>query len=116
MNEFRLSGTLVERAALRFTPAGVPVVEAQFRHRSDVIEAGLPRTLEFDVSAIGLGPMAGALEHEPLGAQLDLSGFIAPRSRRSRRLVLHVTGLRGRAADRAAADLESGSEHVSDRS
>ncbi|HEV3020771.1 MAG TPA: primosomal replication protein N [Burkholderiaceae bacterium] len=93
MNEFRLSGILVERAALRFTPAGVPVVEAQIRHRSDVIEAGVPRTLEFVVSAIGLGPIAGALEHEPLGVQLDLAGFVAPRSRRSRRLVLHLTGL-----------------------
>jgi primosomal replication protein N len=93
VNEFRLSGILVERAALRFTPAGVPVVEAQIRHRSDVIEAGVPRTLEFVVSAIGLGPIAGALEHEPLGVQLDLAGFVAPRSRRSRRLVLHLTGL-----------------------
>jgi primosomal replication protein N len=93
VNEFRLSGILVERAALRFTPAGVPVVEAQIRHRSDVIEAGVPRTLEFVVSAIGLGPIAGALEHEPLGVQLDLAGFVAPKSRRSRRLVLHLTGL-----------------------
>jgi primosomal replication protein N len=101
VNEFRLSGILVERAALRFTPAGVPVVEAQIRHRSDVIEAGVPRTLEFVVSAIGLGPIAGALEHEPLGVQLDLAGFVAPRSRRSRRLVLHLTGLR-----RARAVLE----------
>jgi primosomal replication protein N len=93
VNEFRLSGILVERAALRFTPAGVPVVEAQIRHRSDVIEAGVPRTLEFVVSAIGLGPIAGALEHEPLGVQLDLAGFVAPRSRRSGKLVLHLTGL-----------------------
>jgi primosomal replication protein N len=93
VNEFRLSGILVERAALRFTPAGVPVVEAQIRHRSDVIEAGVPRTLEFLVSAIGLGPIAGALEHEPLGVQLDLAGFVAPRSRRSSKLVLHLTGL-----------------------
>jgi primosomal replication protein N len=93
VNEFRLSGILVERSALRFTPAGIPVVEAQIRHRSEVIEAGVPRTLEFVVSAIGLGPVAVALEREPLGAELDLSGFVAPRSRRSSKLVLHLTGL-----------------------
>jgi primosomal replication protein N len=94
VNEFRLSGILVERAALRFTPAGVAVVEAQFRHRSDVIEAGAVRTLEFVVSVIGLGPIAGELEREALGVQLDLAGFLAPRSRRSSKLVLHLTGFR----------------------
>jgi len=92
LNEVRFSGVLVERAALRFTPAGVPVVEAQIRHRSEVIEAGAPRALEFVVSAIALGPVAVELEREALGAQLQVSGFLAPRSRRSSRLVLHVTG------------------------
>jgi primosomal replication protein N len=92
LNEIRLSGVLVERAATRFTPAGVPVVEAQIRHRSEVIEAGAPRTLEFVVSAIALGREALELEREALGAQLRVSGFLAPRSRRSGRLVLHVTG------------------------
>jgi len=94
MNEFRISGILVERAALRFTPAGVAVVEAQIRHQSAVMEAGTPRTVEFVVRAIGLGPIAKELEHEALGARLDLSGFLTTRSRRSARLVLHLTGMR----------------------
>ena len=68
--------------------------KGQERHRSDVIEAGAPRTLEFVVNAIALGPIAGSLEREALGAQLDLSGFLAPRSRRSSKLVLHLTGYR----------------------
>ncbi len=94
MNEVRLDGILVERAAVRRTPAGVAVVEAQIRHRSEVMEAGASRTLEFLVNAIALGPIAGRLEREALGAQLDLSGFLAPRSRRSSKLVLHLTGYR----------------------
>ncbi len=94
MNEVRLSGTLVERAALRFTPAGVPVVEARIEHRSTVVEAGSARTLEFVVSAVGLGPIANELEREALGTRLELSGFLATRSRRSARLVLHLTGMR----------------------
>ena len=84
MNQVHLDGMLVERSATRHTPAGVPVVEAQIRHRSDVFEAGAPRTLEFLVK----------LEREALGAQLDLSGFLAPRSRRSSKLVLHLTEYR----------------------
>jgi primosomal replication protein N len=94
VNEVRLDGILVERAAVRRTPAGVAVVEAQIRHRSEVMEAGASRTLEFLVNAIALGPIAGNLEREALGAQLDLSGFLAPRSRRSSKLVLHLTGYR----------------------
>ena len=94
MNEFRLDGVLVERAATRHTPAGVPVVEAQIRHRSDVVEAGAPRTLEFVVNTIALGPIAGKLEREALGEPLDLAGFLAPRSRRSSKLVLHLTEYR----------------------
>src|SRR5882757_8392509 len=96
MNEFRLSGALIERAAMRFTPAGVPVLEAQIQHRSEVVEAGAVRALEFVVSAVGLGPVAGDLQREALGAELDLTGFLAPRSRRSKRLVLHVTGCRSK--------------------
>ena len=92
MNEIRISGNLVERAALRFTPAGVPVVEAQISHRSEVIEAAAPRTLEFVFSTIALGPVALELQREALGARLLISGFLAPRSRRSARLVLHMTG------------------------
>jgi primosomal replication protein N len=92
VNEVRLDGVLVERAATRHTPAGVPVVEARIQHRSDVMEAGASRSLEFVVNAVALGPVAGRLEREALGAQLDLSGFLAPRSRRSSKLVLHVTG------------------------
>jgi primosomal replication protein N len=102
MNEFRLSGVLIERAAMRFTPAGVPVLEAQIQHRCEVVEAGAVRTLEFVLSAVGLGPLAGDLQRAALDAELDLTGFLAPRSRRSRRLVLHLTGCR-RAPVRAAS-------------
>jgi primosomal replication protein N len=94
MNEFRLSGVLIERAAMRFTPAGGPVLEAQIQHRCEVVEAGTVRTLEFVVSAVGLGSVAGDLQRQALGAELDFTGFLAPRSRRSRRLVLHLTGCR----------------------
>lgn len=94
MNQVRLTGTLIERSAMRFTPAGVSVVEAQVRHQSEVVEAGLPRALDITVSTIALGPVAGELDRESLGVQLDLAGFLAPRSRRSNRLILHVTQFR----------------------
>ena len=70
------------------------MVEAQLRCESEVVEAGLVRTLDFCVSAVALGPIAARLEGALLGSKLELEGFLAPRSRRSGKLVLHVTGCR----------------------
>jgi len=94
VNQFRLSGCLVERSAPRYTPAGVAVVEAQIRCESEVVEGGRTRALDFCISAIGLGTVAQDLERVSLGARLQLEGFVATRSRRSSRLVLHVTSCR----------------------
>jgi primosomal replication protein N len=94
VNQFRLRASLIARSAPRYTPAGVPVTEVQLRCESEVVEAGLARTLDFSVGAVGMGPMAAALEQASLGTVLELEGFIAPKSRRSGRLVLHVTGCR----------------------
>lgn len=82
---------LVEKAALRYTPAGLPVLEAGFRHSGTAVEAGVERKLAFDVTAVALGSVGEQLDHEPLGTEVELAGFFAPRSRRSMRIVLHVT-------------------------
>ena len=91
MNQVRIRATPVARSALRYTPAGTAVAEASFRHEEAVIEAGVERQLGFEFAAIALGPVAMALEREPFGKPLELTGFIAPRSRRSTRLIVHIT-------------------------
>ena len=85
-----MQATLIERTGLRYTPAGIPVVEAQLQHRSETIEAGLPRRLAFDFAVIAIGETAQALAGVELGSELGLNGFLAPRSRRSTRLLVHV--------------------------
>jgi primosomal replication protein N len=90
VNRIRLTGQLQERAAMRYTPAGMAVVEAQMLHRSEVVEAAAPRKLEFGFSVLALGAIARQLAAESLGCELELSGFLAPRSRRSTRLLVHV--------------------------
>jgi primosomal replication protein N len=47
--------------------------------------------LTFEFAAIALGAVAQALDREPLGKPMTLEGFIAPRTRRSTRLVMHIT-------------------------
>ena len=91
MNQVRLRAAPVARSALRYTPAGVPVAELSLRHDGAVAEAGIERQLAFEFAAVAVGPVAVALEREPLGKALDIAGFIAPKSRRSSRLIVHIT-------------------------
>jgi primosomal replication protein N len=91
VNQLRIRGKAVAKSALRYTPAGIAVLEASFEHEGSVTEATAERTLAFEFSAIALGAVAQALDREPLGKPMVLEGFIAPRTRRSTRLVMHIT-------------------------
>ena len=79
------------KSALRYTPAGIAVLEASFGYEGTVTEAAAERSLAFEFAAIALGAVAQALDREPLGNPMTLEGFIAPRTRRSTRLVMHIT-------------------------
>jgi primosomal replication protein N len=91
VNQLRIHAKAVAKSALRYTPAGVAVLEASFQHQGSVKEAAAERSLAFEFSAIALGAVALALDREPLGKPMMLEGFIAPRSRRTTRLLVHVT-------------------------
>lgn len=91
MNIVSLSGKLVGREAVRFTPAGIEVFEGLFHHRVELTEAGRPRTVEFDFPAVSYGELATELNALPLGGEYVLKGFFAPRSSRSQRLIVHIT-------------------------
>jgi len=67
------------------------VLQAGLRHQGVVAEAGIERQLEFELEAIAIGDAAQRLERQALGAEVELDGFLAPRSRRSRSLILHIT-------------------------
>ncbi len=91
MNQAQLSGILIERKPLRFTPSGTAVFEAVFHHRGEVLEAGAARVLEFDVPTIAFSDTAIRLDGLKTGTRTALKGFFAPQSLRSKRLVLHIT-------------------------
>lgn len=91
MNRVQLSASLAARSDLRHTPAGVAVLELHLAHQGSVAEAGAERTLQFELDAIALGDAAQRLARVDLGQRLNLTGFLAPRSRRSQRLVVHIS-------------------------
>lgn len=90
-NRVRLRAQLVSRADVRFSPAGVPILKAALRHEGAVAEAGVERQLKFELDAIAVGEAAQRLDRQALGVELEVSGFMAPRSKRSRSLILHIT-------------------------
>jgi len=90
-NRVRLRAKLVARGDLRYTPAGVAVLQAGLSYGGAVVEAGVERQLGFELEAIAVGEAATRLDRQTLGTELDVDGFLAPRSQRSRSLRLHVT-------------------------
>ena len=86
-----MSGTLVERDALRWSPAGVAVIEGRLEHRSEQDEAGVTRQVQCEMDFVCLGESAALLSRAPLGSTLMLKGFMAARSAKSRKPRLHVT-------------------------
>jgi primosomal replication protein N len=89
-NEVQLSGRLVRRETLRYSPAGVPILGVTLGHQSRLIEGGAPRVVDLAIEAVAIGKVALALDRVEQGTTLVVRGFLANRSRRSTRAVLHV--------------------------
>ena len=91
LNRIELTGILIERKALRFTPAAVPVTECVIEHESEQIEAGNPRRVACEIQAIGLGDTARWLQAATPGVKVGLTGFLAAKSQTNKQLRLHIT-------------------------
>jgi len=95
-NEIELSGQVIGREALRYTPAGIPILTFTVKHESTQIEAGTSRRVRFEVEAMAMGEVAQRMDTDDLqaGRGVRLQGFLASRSQLSARLVLHVNGFK----------------------
>ena len=89
-NQVELSGDVIEREALRFTPAGIPILALRVRHESAQIEANMQRQVKFEIDALAAGDTARSMDAVRPGQRVRLRGFIATRSRLSVRIVLHI--------------------------
>ncbi|MBJ7503127.1 MAG: primosomal replication protein N [Polynucleobacter sp.] len=82
---------MVSKDAIRFTPAGLPVMHCQLEHVGEASEVAMPRKIQMSVEAIAIGPVQGALEQMNLGSVAVFEGFLAPKTLRNQRLVFHIT-------------------------
>ena len=86
-----LQAVLAAMESLRYTPAGIPVVDVMLAHRSVQREGGHARQVQFEVAARFAAAVAERLVRTPLGSLLQVRGFLAPRRQGSKTLLLHVT-------------------------
>jgi len=92
-NRVEITGVVTELKALRYTPAGIPVVEFRLRHLSERIEAGTTRKVEAEIEALAFETQARLMATGPLGRSLKAEGFLCAKSQRSKKPVLHVTNI-----------------------
>ena len=90
-NAVRLQARIVSREALRYTPAGIAVLNFAVEHQSVQIEAGQTRDVALMLDCVAVGDDAKSLNETSDGATLELGGFLGNRSNKSRWVVFHVT-------------------------
>ncbi|MFO1339449.1 MAG: primosomal replication protein N [Burkholderiaceae bacterium] len=90
MNRLVLAAEVVERGVMRYTPAGLPALDMQLKHQSEVSEDGQPRQVAMQLKAVAIGAVTRPAAALALGAPAQFAGFLAA-SRNGKGLVFHVT-------------------------
>ena len=99
MNRLVLTAQVVERGALRYTPAGLPALDLNLKHESSVTQDGKPRQVSVEIKARAIGEITKRLLDAEMGSEHGFSGFLGSQ-RNGRGVVFHVTEF-----DRAEAQL-----------
>ncbi len=90
MNRLEVQGQVLELSPLRYTPAGVAVLEFVLSHESEVTEAGQVRRLAFTLVVVALGDLAQMAGTTSLGRTVRVQGFLAPVRKDSPKFRLHA--------------------------
>jgi primosomal replication protein N len=90
LNSVTLIASIISLSALRYTPAGIPVVELGLLAESEQTEAGRKRQVALDIMALAAGEAAEVLSKAQLGARLRMQGFLAHKGKSRITLQLHI--------------------------
>lgn len=92
-NNLALIAQIESLKALRYTPAGLPALDIELVHESEVSEAGQMRQVKLAIKAVALGSLAESLAKQHVGSKWRFSGFLAASRNKpqpSRQLVFHI--------------------------
>jgi primosomal replication protein N len=89
-NQTIICGKIVKLGVLRYTPAGVAVIEFTINHASRQREAGIVRQIILDIFAVALGQLALTIAGFKINSMVKLTGFLNRKSHLNQQLVLHT--------------------------
>jgi primosomal replication protein N len=92
MNRLVLSAQLMERGAVRYTPAGLPALDLVLKHESEVTQDAQPRKISMEIKARAIGDITQRLLTLDIGSTHGFAGFLGSQ-RNGRGIVFHVTEL-----------------------
>ena len=92
MNRLVLTAQLVERGAVRYTPAGLPALDLSLKHESELTQDGHPRKVSMEIKARAVGEITRRLAALEIGSSHGFAGFLGSQ-RNGRGIVFHVTEL-----------------------
>jgi len=92
MNRLVLTAQLLERGALRYTPAGLPALDLSLKHESQVTQDGQARQVFFEIKARAIGAITQQVAGLEMGSTHGFAGFLGSQ-RNGRGVVFHVTEL-----------------------
>jgi len=88
-----LTAAIVERAALRFTPAGLAALDVTLKHVSEIPQPGQARKVSLEIRARAIGVVTEGLLAAELGVEHEFEGFVGAQ-RNGRGIVFHIQTVR----------------------
>jgi primosomal replication protein N len=92
VNRLVLTAQLIERAALRYTPAGLPTLDLVLKHESQVTQNGQLRQVWFELKAKVVGELVQRVVMLELGSSHGFAGFLGSH-RNGKGVLFHVVEL-----------------------
>jgi primosomal replication protein N len=90
VNQLKLVASITEKAALRYTPAGIPIATGVLQHGGQEQQAQVVRNIDFEINAIAAGEISKRFLEIELGQVMLFTGFLARKNRNSKSLVFHI--------------------------
>jgi primosomal replication protein N len=89
VNRLQLQAMVVQVQNLRYTPAGIPVLNLVLEHESQQTEMDTPRTVQLQIRAVAFGALAERLQKQAFNEMVAFDGFLA-NARNGKGVVFHI--------------------------
>jgi primosomal replication protein N len=89
VNQLQLSAVVVQVQSLRYTPAGIPVLNIVLEHESQALELDTPRLVKLQLRAMAFGAQAETLARQGLDSVCEFHGFLT-NARNGKGVVFHI--------------------------